>query len=303
MPQELTATGLLPSPPGVVMEILRIVGDETSTVDDLAAVIDTDPVLAAKLLGTVNSGLYTLVREIHSIDQAAVLVGFRAVRTLALGASVSSSVPAQSDLGRFDVEVYWRHCLMTAVLAKLVGGEVRRSLAEDAFAIGLIGHIGRLAVAQCVPDRYAPAVAVNPWPPPRLERAMLGYTTAEVGAALLRQWGLPPSMCAAVRYRDDWTTLPAVWDDETRLTTRIAGTCDEAVVHLVTAEDDQAIAAVASELADNLDLGLDLVHELLDSASTKMGEVHHLVSNSLPAGINPGDLLAKAQELLELASV
>lgn len=75
MPAELSASGQIPSPPGVVMQILTLVADEDSTVEDLATVIEADPVLAGKLLGTVNSGLYSLAREIHSIEQAAVLVG------------------------------------------------------------------------------------------------------------------------------------------------------------------------------------------------------------------------------------
>ncbi len=302
MPTDLASSGLLPSPPGVVMEILRLVADEESTVQDLAHVIDADPVLAARLLGTVNSGLYTLVREIHSIEEAAVLVGFRAIRTLAMSVSLSDGVPTPVCEG-FDLEMYWRHSLMTSVLAKRLGREVKKALAEDAFSVGLIANIGRLVAARCVPDRYALALTESPWPDSQREISVLGYCTAQVSAALLKQWKLPLSLCAAVRYIDDPTAMHEHWDDNTRMTSRIVSAADQAVDHLLRAKDDDQIHGVADEVAELLDMSDRTAHQLMEEAGEQIGQVQHLISGSLPDQISPADLINGAQRLLEEAGV
>ena len=302
MPAEVVTSGKLPSPPGVVMEILRLVADEDSTVEDMARVIEADPVLAARLLGTVNSGLYTLVREINNIEQAAVLIGFRAIRTLALSVSLSEGVPTGPPCPGFDLEMYWRHSLMTAVLGKRLAREVKKQLAEDVFSVGLIANLGRLVAARCIPDRYSAALTTSPWPDLASETAVMGYCTAEISAALLQQWGLPESLCVSVRYQADQQNLPDNCSPTVALTTKIVGATDSAVDHLLRAKDADAIHHVATELDEAFDLGKRVVHEVLEDAGQQVGEVQHLVSSNLPGDINPAELISKAQALLEEAA-
>lgn len=303
MPAELATSGLLPSPPGVVMEILRLIADENTNAEDLAHVIDADPVLAARLLGTVNSGLYTLVREIHSITDAAVLVGFRTIRTLAMSVSMADGIPAEPASERFDLELYWRHSLMTSVLAKRLALEVKKTLAEDAFSVGLIANVGRLVVARCAAERYDEVLAYAAWPNSATEQAILGYCTAEVSAALLRMWQLPPSLCAAVRFVDNPTQMPDKWDDNTRTTSRVVFTADRTVSHLLRAENNDEIHEVAGRIAGTLNIPHSVATEVLDDAGDQIGQVQHLISNNLPEQISPADLIQGAQRLLEEAGV
>lgn len=284
------------------MQILRLVADEESTVEDIAHVIEADPILAARLLGTVNSGLYTLVREIHSIEQAAVLVGFRAIRTLAMSVSLSEGVPDGPPCPGFDIEMYWRHSLMTAVLGKRLAREVKKQLCEDVFSVGLIANLGRLVAARCIPDRYSAALTTSPWPDLASETMVMGYCTAEISAALLQQWGLPDSLCLSVRYAGDLANLPDGCDSSIQMTTKIVGVTDAAVDHLLRAENDDAIHHVAAELNEAFDLGAKVVHDVLEDASQQVGEVQHLVSSNLPGDINPAELISKAQSLLEEAA-
>lgn len=302
MPTELANSGKLPSPPGVVMEILRLVNSEDSTVEDLGKVIEADPVLAARLLGTVNSSLYTLVREITAIEQAAVLMGFRAIRTLALSVSVTDDMPDAQPCAGFDTEMYWRHSLMTAVLGKRLAAEVNKRVADDVFSVGLICNLGRLIASRCIPDRYSAALTASPWPDSTMETEALGYCTAQVSAALLHQWGLPTGLCLAVRHIGDVDGLPEDAEKTVVETTKIVSAVDVAVDHLLRAEDDDAIHKVADDLNETFDLGRRVVHDVLDEASTQMGAVGHLVSRNLGGDINPAELITKAQALLAEAS-
>ncbi len=52
---ELKATGLLPSPTGVAMEILRLTQNEGSTIKQIAQTIQADPALTGRTLKFANS--------------------------------------------------------------------------------------------------------------------------------------------------------------------------------------------------------------------------------------------------------
>ncbi len=56
---ELKDSGNLPSPTGVAMSVLRLTAQESTTIEELAAVLQTDPALSGKLLKFANSALAT----------------------------------------------------------------------------------------------------------------------------------------------------------------------------------------------------------------------------------------------------
>ncbi len=74
----------LPSPPGIVLQIL----DKASRIDctpaDLAILIHRDAALCGKVLKTVNSAFYGLPRAVTSITQAVALLGLKRLRSLVL---------------------------------------------------------------------------------------------------------------------------------------------------------------------------------------------------------------------------
>lgn len=302
VPPELAASGVLPSPPGVVLEIMRIVNDEDSTVQELGRVIENDPVLAANLLGTANSALYNLVREIHSIRDAVVLLGFRAVRSLALGVSVAEAVPANEQCEWFDLGLYWRHSIMTAALAKGLATKAARPLAEEAFLIGLIGNLGRLVVANALPDRYGPVLQQTPWPSGEIESAALGFTTAGVTAAILHRWGLPDSLCHAAGNLEHPHLLPDDLDPSTTKSGRIAAAANTATSRLLNTTESTPVEEIAGELSATVDLDSTVTHEVLESTSEQLPAVGNLIAASLPEGLHPNELLGQAQDLLHQAA-
>jgi HD-like signal output (HDOD) protein len=302
LPVEVAGSGALPSPPGVLVQITRLVNDPDSTIEELVTVIETDAVLAARLLGTVNSGLYTLVREIHSIRDAAVLVGLRAVRSLALGVSVSANMPDGSACASFDLARYWSHCLMAAVMGKGLAGRVQPDVADDTFAVALIGNVGRLVIATAVPDRYDALLQRHVWPSLRQEQAHLGYHSAQVTAGLLHRWQLPDEFCDAVRHLDDVAELPDDTSPATRHTARIAGTANKGVAFLLDTERDIDPQRIAAAIAGSLDITIDVAGDVLDEAAEHMRAVEHLLADSLPKSVHPSELLSHARDLLQSAA-
>jgi len=79
----------IPSLPEVVTEVLRLLNDPGSEIQQFEDVLGKDPALVAKMLRVVNSPFYGLARPMTSIKEAVMVLGFRSLRSLVLAASTA----------------------------------------------------------------------------------------------------------------------------------------------------------------------------------------------------------------------
>lgn len=299
LPPELGAGKPLPSPPGVVADVLRLANDPTASVEDLTSTVERDPVLAGLVLGTVNSGLYTLAREILSVSEATVLMGFRAVRSLSLGLSVTHGMPIAGDCPSFSITRYWGHSLMVAVLGRELANSVNSSLAEDAFAIGLMANLGRLVIASGLPARYNTLLTEHPWPDHDQELTSLGFDHHQVGAGLLHHWGVPPSLCAATLYHHDPGLLPDTIEPAIRQATKITSAANQAVGGILTVTDEVVFEDLVEQLADAVGLTTSQTRETLMDAGRQVGQLEHMVADVTKS---PEALVSRAEALFHRAA-
>ena len=82
----------LPSLPAVAIRILELTSDLNVSIAELARTIENDQGLTAKILRTVNSSFYGLRKPCPTIHQAVVILGLSAVKSLALGFSLVTSI-------------------------------------------------------------------------------------------------------------------------------------------------------------------------------------------------------------------
>jgi diguanylate cyclase (GGDEF)-like protein len=191
----------LPSPPGVVLQVLEKASRLDCSPAELASVIHRDPVLCGKILKTVNSALYSLPRSITSIERAIALLGFKPVRSLVL----SLSLPAmQRQAACPPVETFWKESVAGAIIAHQLALHLRRPSADDDLVAGLLRDLGMLALQQLDSAAYARVLDRSPaelaHEQCRLEEQLLGLHHAEVSAFLLARWRLPEDITEAIRY-------------------------------------------------------------------------------------------------------
>jgi diguanylate cyclase (GGDEF)-like protein len=197
--EQLKATGALPSPGGVALEILRLSQSEDATVAQLAHVLQADPALAGRLVKFANSTQTGATRPVVAITDAVKLLGFAVVRQLCLGFSVLNSNRSGGCVG-FDYARYWSCSLATALAAQALCIRVRVLAPEESFTCGLLADIGSLALASLHPDRFAEVLASGASGPDRsaAEREAFGADHLEFSAALLEDWRLPKICVDAV---------------------------------------------------------------------------------------------------------
>lgn len=192
----------LPSPPGVVLQILEKASRLDCRLTELAALIHRDPVLCGKILKTVNSALYSLPRSITSIERIVALLGLKSLRSLVL----SLSLPAmQRQAGAAPpLETFWKESVAGAIIAQELAIHLRRPNAEDDLVAGLLRDLGVLVLHQMDSAAYARVLA-HPLSELvqnqcRLEEELLGIHHAEASALLLQRWRLPEDITEAIRY-------------------------------------------------------------------------------------------------------
>lgn len=189
----------LPALPTVVVELLASFGNEDVDIAQLARQISRDQVLTARLLRVSNSSFYGLQSRIATINEAVVVLGFRAVRSMVLAVGVSGVFRAGQCAG-FNPQSYVRHGVGVGLAARGLALLTGRN-PELAFTGGILHDIGELVLASCFAEQYAQALAYrtkHDCPLVVAERDILGLDHAVVGGLLADAWRFPASLRSAV---------------------------------------------------------------------------------------------------------
>jgi len=208
--------------PEVTARILAVTEDPDSSARDLNDILKHDVALSAKLLKVVNSAFYGLPGRVADVDRAIVLLGFQAVRNLAIAATMASLFRRSGDqIPGFSAPALWRHSVGTAVAARnVVSALGLRSLREEAFLSGIVHDLGVLVEYQYASKQFALVVeriGAGAATLVEAEEAVLELSHQDVGKALAERWKFPKNLQfvagyhhRAARLAPEHRLLPAV---------------------------------------------------------------------------------------------
>lgn len=190
----------LPAAPKVVRKLITTFDQEEVDMNQVAALIEDDPVLTAKLLKLANSAFFGLTRSVSTAKEAINVMGLIKVRALVIAASFGEGFHC---VGSVNMNQFWRYSLNSANLARYIALPIRID-ESTAFTSGLIHNIGELVMHVGMPeamidlDRSIPMLDLKR---AAAEKALFGYNYAEVGAALAREWYFPKRMINAIEHQ------------------------------------------------------------------------------------------------------
>ncbi|MEM7261477.1 MAG: HDOD domain-containing protein [Planctomycetota bacterium] len=182
----------LPSFPDVIHKLQEEAEDPKSTAKRMAAVMEKDQGLSAKVLKLVNSAFYSFSKPVSSLQHAITLLGYNSIRSLAMSVSVRSALNANYE--NFDSEKFWEHALSVATTTRMIAEIDKFSLKEDAFTAGLLHDIGILLIAKYFPEELeaiGKKVREDGMALTSAEEEVLGVDHFVLGAWLAEQWRLP----------------------------------------------------------------------------------------------------------------
>ncbi len=197
----LAAIEALPPLPAVALRVMEVAQNPRSSASDLALVVSSDPGLSGRILRVVNSAAYRRSREITSVQEALVTLGFVQARNMAISGAIAGAYAPDALNALFRIEVFWRHSIAVAFKAAELAGKSRRLDVPSAFTAGILHNMGRLAMFyadpagldQAIAEAMRLGVALED-----VEHQWLGYHHADVGGLLAKRWNLPAEIQEAV---------------------------------------------------------------------------------------------------------
>jgi eukaryotic-like serine/threonine-protein kinase len=284
----------LPSVPAVAVKVAEVTTRPDCMPGDVGSLIAGDPSFSAALLQAVNSAREgASARTVGTVDRAVLVAGLNRVRVLAL----SLSLPAIRPQSRY-VPAALAHSLTSiggAIFARELAVKLGRPEPEEDLNAALLRDLGVLLIQQTFPVAWAAVLAHVGDPLGEetcaRERAALGIDHAEVGAEVLRRWGLPDDLVEPVRHHhhpDRLATTPhaaraeLLWFAD--LLTRLEGVAEHpAALDHVLAVAAERFGLSRGKLADFLDAVRPKIDQFAESLNREIGRCPDYASRLVAA--------------------
>ena len=197
----------LPACPNTLVKLSLLMADESTSVEQMSSLIETDMALSAAIVRTVNSALFGLLKRVESVHDGIRYLGMAQVAGLTYEIGLRGAFPPSPLL-----QVIWDR----AGVRGLAMGRIARQLDMDpwhAHTLGLFAESGRAVLIAYDRQRYAKVEAAQN------DESMLcaaeieafGVSHSALGAALCQAWGLSRDIADGVRARPH---APSQWSQE-----------------------------------------------------------------------------------------
>ncbi len=193
----------LPSAPKVLPRLKQLLGDPNSSMSEIVMLIRLDAGIAARVLQVGNSAYYSKGVRCFTVDEAVNRVGYEQVYQLVSYAVASQVLVRPLKVYGIEADDGWMLSVSCALAAEMLAARSGQDR-DVAYTVGLLHALGMVAIDDWA-LRHRPELKLGGEGFPReaiaSERAELGFTQAETGAALLSAWEFPHSMCEPVRWQ------------------------------------------------------------------------------------------------------
>jgi HD-like signal output (HDOD) protein len=202
----------LPCSPALLPRLAALLERPDAGIDELAKLIQMDPVLTSATLRLANSVFFAAGAPVATVAEAVMRLGLRELYRLAALSLASRWMAIEVEGYRWEAGDFCRASLVTAVAAEALAQRTGRVDPAMAYTSGLVHEIGKLAVAfACAPAftgiRARLAELGGTWL--EAETAELGFNHAAVSARLLAEWRFPEGCVAVAKYNPPTAELPA----------------------------------------------------------------------------------------------
>lgn len=193
----------LPSAPKVLPRLKQLLRDGNSAMHEIVALVRLDPGIAARVLQTANSAYFSKGVRCTTVDEAVNRVGYDQIYELVSYAVASQVLVRPLDIYGIEADELWKMSVACALAAETLAERTNQDC-NIAYTIGLLHCVGMVALDEWAlrgGQKLSFKTVGFPREAVESERAALGFTQAETGAALLSHWEFPPAMSDPVRWQ------------------------------------------------------------------------------------------------------
>jgi putative nucleotidyltransferase with HDIG domain len=166
-------------------------------------VISADQALTARILKMANSVFYSFDQKITTLSHALVILGFRAVQSMAVAASSRSLFVKKGAQFGLKEKLLWEHSMGVAIGCRQIARTVGHENEEAAFIVGLLHDIGKAILNQVIPKKYG-RIVEQVYNEGRsfadVEQEALGFDHSHIGALIAQKWNFDWDMVETIAY-------------------------------------------------------------------------------------------------------
>jgi len=193
---ELEIADRLPSPPGLCLSLLGLANDRREARRLIVECLRADPALTGRLVRRVNGSRAEGTAPVATARAAAAELDSAAIREVALGFTLASRKP-EEFCEAFDLRTHWLRSLACGAAAEAISSRFETMDPDEAFTLGLLCHVGVLALATVHPAEFATILResedAGPGALEAAELRLLQIDHWRAGADLMEAWGFPAS--------------------------------------------------------------------------------------------------------------
>ncbi|MDP1796140.1 MAG: HDOD domain-containing protein [Planctomycetaceae bacterium] len=191
----------LPAFPHAVTRFIERSKDESASLKQLAAIVETDAGLTIELLKHVNSSFVGLREKARTVQQALSLLGIRQSKMLLITTGTQAAVLSRKSK-LINQACFWNACLQKAIFARIVA-KMLKADADVAFAGALLQDYLLPVLTNDLYERYAGFIENRANESESLceyERPLFGWDHATAAALLAHRWKLPDDLICCLLF-------------------------------------------------------------------------------------------------------
>jgi putative nucleotidyltransferase with HDIG domain len=192
-----------PVMPQIFYEVQRVIKQATSNVDDVARVVEKDPVLSLRLIAVANSPVYRGIQKIDNLRHAIPRIGLKETHNIIIAISMKSLYKTRWAHFKNLMDDLWHHSLAGAYCAKLIAQELKLVDPERYFLMGLIHDIGKALLLKSFTDvSQSETLNID------LVKTNIQEAHLSLGAGLLKRWGFGDEFVQVILHHEDTEFSP-----------------------------------------------------------------------------------------------
>ena len=191
----------LPPLPNVAAQAIAMIEDPNISAAKLTDLLGKDPALAARVLKIANSAMFSCQREITTLNQAIMIIGFKALKGIIVAATLRQ---LNRKFGPTE-KMIWENSTCTAAACQILSKHLKKNYADETFLLGLLHDLGKIVLVRQMPSEYDGIVKLvkqgNVFHD--MEQEQFGFGHQLIGALVAKKWNFSPETCQAILHHHD----------------------------------------------------------------------------------------------------
>ena len=190
----------LPAMPRIASRAFTLLRKKDYSLSEVSALIETDPIVAARLVHLANSVAFATATKLESVLACVTRLGTRELSFFLMETAAKQLTVCHDPRIAQMCDGLWEHSLCVAIVAQDLSEELPGMDPEAAYLSGLLHDLGRPVVAEMLleAERRLLGSRIDHWMLPSKWFDVIVRCERPVGLALTKAWTLPDTVVEAV---------------------------------------------------------------------------------------------------------